>query len=180
MQEIKSTKQFMQVLPSVIQNGGAIYHRPAHPLVHLGFEEDINENYCNENHIPIFRVQRKGGAIVSNIGDFDFVVVNIPTTKSFPMLFGKLIHLLINKGINATIEKNDLLCDGYKVASYSYRVLPNGFIYTAIHLSMSVNMELIKNICKKEMKKVPKGLNDFGIYEEDILKIMEDLYGTTN
>lgn len=25
------------------------------------------------------------------------------------------------------------------------------------------------------MVKVPKGLNDFGIYEEDILKIIEDL-----
>ena len=178
MQELRNTKQFMQVLPSIMQNGGAIYHRPAHPLVHLGLDQDINEDYCVDNDIPIFRVQRTGGAIVSNIGDFDFVIVNNNTnTQISPMIFGKLIHLLISRKINAKIEKNDLLCDGYKVASYAYRTLPNGLTYTAMHLSMSVNMELIKNICKKEMKKVPKGLNDFGIYEEDILKLMEEIYG---
>lgn len=174
MQELKNTYQFMQVLPSVMQNGGAIYHRPASPLVHLGLEEDINENYCVANNIPIFRVQRTGGAIVSNIGDFDFVVVNNYTnTQQIPPLFSKLIQLLNSRNVKFAIENNDLLCDGYKVASFAYRALPNGMIYTAMHLSMSVNLELIKNICKKEMRKVPKGLNDFGIYEEDIFKLLD-------
>ena len=44
-----------------------------------------------------------------------------------------------------------------------------------MHISMSVDINLIMNICKKPMAKVPKGLNDFGIYEEDIFKIIEDL-----
>lgn len=174
MIELNNTTQFMQVLPSIMKNGGAIYHRATSPLVHLGLEEDINEDYCKENNIPIFRVQRTGGAIVSNVGDFDFVVVNNHTnTNQLPPLFSKLIQVLNSKGIRFSIENNDLLCDGYKVASYAYRGLPNNLIYTAMHISMSVNMDLIKNICKKEMVKIPKGLNDFGIYEEDILNIME-------
>lgn len=174
MQELNNTTQFMQVLPSIMKNGGAIYHRASAPLVHLGLEEDINEDYCKENNIPIFRVQRTGGAIVSNVGDFDFVVVNNHTnTNQLPPLFSKLIQVLNSKGIRFSIENNDLLCEGYKVASYAYRGLPNNLIYTAMHISMSVNMDLIKNICKKEMVKVPRGLNDFGIYEEDILKLIE-------
>lgn len=168
MIELKNPIQFMQVLPEIIKKGGAIMHRPITPLVHLGLDNDINEDYCKENNIPIFRVQRSGGAIVSNIGDFEFVVVNKTTdTKKVPPLFEKLIHLLVSKNVHIKIEDNDILAEGYKVASYAYRKVDGG-VYTAMHISMSINMESIKNICKKEMKKVPKGLNDFGITEEDI------------
>ena len=166
-------QQFMQILPSILNNGGSIYHVAEFPLVHLGIEEDINEDYCKENNIPIFRVQRTGGAIVSNVGDFDFVTVDTVTdSKKIPFLFSKLIHLLISKNLNAYFENNDLLIDGNKVASYSYRDVPGG-IYTAMHISMSVNIELIKNICNKEMIKIPKGLNDFGITNEDIERLFK-------
>lgn len=173
MQELKNTYQFMQILPNIMNNGGAIYHRAASPLVHLGIDEDINEEYCVQNNIPVFRVQRTGGAIVSNTGDFDFVVVNNNTnTNQIPPLFSKLVHLLVSKNISFKMENNDLLLDGYKVASYAYRLIPNGMTYTAMHISMSVKMELIQNICKKEMRKVPKGLSDFGVTDEDILNIL--------
>jgi lipoate-protein ligase A len=90
------------------------------------------------------------------------------------MLLQKIVELAVLKGYNAVIEKNDLLIEGYKTASYSYRPVLGG-TYVAMHLSMSVNIDLIKNVCKKPMVKVPKGLNDFDIVEEDILKIIEDL-----
>lgn len=187
--ELKNPKQFMQVLPSIIMNGGAILHRTPTPLVHLGLDEDINEDYCDKNNIPIFRVQRSGGAIVSNSGDFDFVIVDKETNvKEIPPLFQRLIQLLDIKGVKFKIENNDILAieeilnddgekvsQGYKVASYAYRDVPGG-TYTAMHISMSVDLELIKNICKKEMKKIPKGLNDFGIFAEDIVP----LYKTSN
>lgn len=176
MIEIKNPIQFMQVLPEVLKKGGAIVHRPTTPLVHLGLDNDINKDYCTANNIPIFRVQRTGGAIVSNVGDFEFVVVNsITNIKKVPLLFEKLTHLLISKNVHTELQNNDLLCEGYKVGSWSYRNLDNNMIYTAMHLSMSINMESIKNICKKEMKKVPKGLNDFGVTEQEILKILEEL-----
>lgn len=173
MIELKNAQQFMQVLPEIIQKGGAIMHRPKTPLVHLGLENDINEEYCKENNIPIFRVQRSGGAIVSNIDDFEFVIVNKDTdTSKMPPLFNKLVHLLVSKNVPLKIENNDLLCDGYKCASWAYRTVPGG-IYTAMHISMSVNLESIKKICKKEMRKVPKGLNDFGITNEEIMDLIK-------
>lgn len=169
-----NAQQFMQVLPEIIQKGGAIMHRPKTPLVHLGLENDIDEEYCKENNIPIFRVQRSGGAIVSNINDFEFVIVNKETdTNKMPPLFNKLVHLLVSKNVNVKIENNDLLAEGYKVASWSYRTVPGG-IYTAMHISMSVNLKSIKNICKKEMHKVPKGLNDFGITNEEVERLVEE------
>lgn len=164
--------EFMNLLPEIMKKGGAICHRAEFPLVHIGLDSQIDFDYCKANKIPIFEVKRAGGAIVSNIGDFDFVIVNKYTlTDTVPALLRKIVALLHRRNLTAEISENDLLVEGYKVASYSYRSLPGG-VYTAIHISMSVDMELIKNICKKEMKKVPKGLNDFGIYEEDILKLL--------
>lgn len=172
--ELNNPKQFMQVLQGVLLNGGAIYHRANHPLVHLGLDNDIDRNYCEANNIPIFEVKRIGGAIVSNVGDFDFVIVNKNTNRDAPpILLQKLFHLINQHKLNVKWDKNDLLIEDYKVASYSYRNIPSG-IYTAIHISMSVDMELIKNICKKPMIKTPKGLNDFGITNEEVKKCLFD------
>ena len=167
-----NAQQFMQVLPEIIKKGGAIYHRPAFPLVHLGLDNDIDEQYCKEHNIPIFKVSRTGGAIVSNVNDFDFVIVKKGISQSkVPLLLEKLIHLLVEKNVKVKVENNDILCDGYKTASYAYREVEGG-IYIAIHISMKVDLELIKNICKKEMKKVPKGLCDFGITYEDVERLI--------
>lgn len=67
--------EFMSELPKILKYGGIIGHRANTPLCHIGMEKDYNEFYCIENNIPIFKVRRIGGAIVSNTGDFDFVVV---------------------------------------------------------------------------------------------------------
>lgn len=170
-------QQFMQILPTVMNNGGAVYVRPATTLVHLGLDEDIDEEYCKENNIPVFRVKRVGGAIVSNKNDYDFIVVdNKPHKNEPPLLFQKLIYILLNNNLDAKFEKNDLLIEGYKTASYSYRTIGNGLTYLAMHISMKVDLELIKNICKKEMKKVPRGLNDFGIYDDTIDSLIKECF----
>ena len=173
-----NTKQFMIKLKYIMQHGGSILHRAQTPLVHVGVESDYDEQYCIDNNIPLFKVERTGGTIVSNIGDFDFACVVEPFAHTWaeykPKLIRRILNLVQEKNISAEIVKNDLLVNGYKVASYSYKVVPGG-IYVAMHISMSVDIALIMNICKKPMVKVPKGLNDFGVYEEDILKIIEDL-----
>lgn len=176
MIEIKNEKQFMQVLPNIIQMGGAIMHRPRTMLVHVGIDSTIDEEYCIQNNIPIFKVQRSGGAIVSSINDFDFVIVNNTTnTKEKPELFNKLTTLLVKHNIYVSYENNDLLADGYKVASWAYRKVPGG-IYTAIHISMSVDLEKIQRICSKEMVKIPKGLNEFGITNEEVEKLVKETF----
>lgn len=172
MIELNNPIQFMQVLPEIIKKGGAIMHRPSTPLVHLGSDNDINEEYCIENNIPIFRVQRSGGAIVSSVGDFEFVIVDPKTnTKQMPLLLSKLVHLLVSRNLYVEINENDILVEGHKVASWAYKIVPGG-IYTAMHISTSVDLEAIKHICKKEMKKIPKGLNDFGITLKDLEEII--------
>ena len=57
------------------------------------------------------------------------------------------------------------------MAYATYEITQNIF-YTAIHVSVTVNIEQIKNICQKAMYKMPAGLSDFGITEKDA----EDFY----
>lgn len=167
---INNPLEFMKELNNVLAHSGAICHRASTPLVHVGVDAEFNEEYCINNNIPIFRVERVGGTIVSNVGDFDFVIVDPNIEKDVripPEVLQKLFVLANDHELDVVFDGNDLLIDGYKTASYSNRQVDGG-IYTAIHISMSVNMELIQNICTKEMKKIPKGLNDFGITNEEV------------
>lgn len=46
-----------------------------------------------------------------------------------------------------------------------------GQCYTAGFISMNVNLDHIKAICKKPMEKVPKGLSEYGITTEEVEKM---------
>ena len=45
----------------------------------------------------------------------------------------------------------------------------NGVVYTAIHISIGMDLDLIKAICTKPMVKTPKGLQDYGITQDEII-----------
>lgn len=62
----------------------------------------------------------------------------------------------------------------YKCGSYSSRRYGD-ILYSAFHVSINCNLELIKNICNKPMVKIPKGLNDFAITQEDVIGFLNSL-----
>lgn len=82
---------------------------------------------------------------------------------------------LISKKLNATREGNDILVDGYKVASYMSQNI-NSCIYTAIHISIGMELDMIKNICLKPMVKTPKGLKDYGFTQQEIIEWVENAH----
>lgn len=45
---------------------------------------------------------------------------------------------------------------------------------------MSVNIEHIQNICLKEMKKIPKGLSDYGIDVYELYEYIEKVLKEVN
>ena len=72
------------------------------------------------------------------------------------------------KKINVIIADNDLLIDGkYKCGSYSSRRF-NDILYTAVHISIRADVDMIHSICLKPMNKLPKGLSEFGITTDEI------------
>lgn len=80
-----------------------------------------------------------------------------------------LIKWLRAKGLNATLDKNDILVDGYKIAGDIHSTFPNGLRYYGICISINMDLDKLKLYCDKEMKKIPKGLSDYGITRDELM-----------
>lgn len=119
----------------------------------LGYE--IVESYCN------------GGTIVNNVGDLligHFYQCENGWCDRFASYF---VDWLKFKGLNAEYTNNDILVDGYKVCGTC--ITRYGRIdYTSVFIGINTNLDHIKAICRKPMKKVPKGLSEYGITTEEV------------
>lgn len=139
----------------------------------------LNEEYCINNNIEILKTRHFGGAIINFPEDICIGNFQSRTNNFGSSIMDRLIQFFIDKGLNAILQDNDILIDGYKCASYMTTNI-KGTLYTAIHISIGMDLDLIKNICTKPMNKIPKGLLDFGITRDEIKKFIilavEDFY----
>ena len=145
--------------------------------VNYGFDAQPNFEYCEKHNIPCVNIGRRGGAFVVNKGDIGFGYITQGLNNEVgQMLYDEFAKYLKDKGLNVTKESNDILIDSYKVfgwASHYYKDF--NAIYITIHFTISVNVDLITNICTKPMNKVPKGLSEFGVTREEIIEFIKNM-----
>jgi hypothetical protein len=137
-----------------------------------GFRNKIDNTFCYNNNIQIIDVNNEGGVIVSGKGSLSVALISKDTSNYFNKgLTRQICYFLQSKGLNISVVDNDILVDEkYKVASCSSRYFGRVLLST-FHISYEVNLELIKALCTKPMKKIPKGLKDYGITEDEILSV---------
>lgn len=129
----------------------------------------INELEATRRGYTIVDVPMSGGSIVLSYGDVAFGFINKNLTANYrQIVLGTITKKLKSLGLNAEMNNNDITVDGYKCVGYVQSV-PNPNLCVAISVSMSANLEDINAICTKEMKKIPKGLSDFGVNKQDII-----------
>lgn len=149
--------------------------------VSYGWENDFNKEYCEQNNIPCYNLLRGGGTIVYSKGNVSvgFIYDN-QKYKRFMLveMCHKLKEYLAAKGLNVEINHNDILVDGYKVASCWGHNYGEGYNWTLelVQISINQDLEAIKNICLKPMKKVPKGLGEYGVTTQEIIAWVEDWF----
>lgn len=130
--------------------------------------DSLNEDYCRAKGISVYKTHNFGGTIVNFKGDICIANYQTDFNKFGEKFLIDLSDWLKTKNINSTMSENDLLIDGiYKVASFTSQYI-NGCLYTAIHISVNMDIELIKAICTKPMNKIPKGLTEYGITGKEI------------
>ena len=141
--------------------------------VNYGRANDIDINFCQNNNIPTFFINRGGGAIVLFPGNI--AIDAIYTGTSYQIVFDFLSafkQFLRTKNIESNIDGNDLIINNKKVIGVIGEVLPKPFLgltYIGISISINANAELINNICTKPMEKVPGALSDYGITTEEVM-----------
>lgn len=162
------------------QEEGIVWGITKYTNVFCGRNNSLNEEYCREHKIPMFKFPNEGGVVVVHVGDLSIGHFSFDVDNRFNRdLMNEYIEYLRNKGLNATQIDNDLIIDDvYKCGSYSSRRYGD-ILYSAFHVSVGMNLENIKNICTKPMTKIPRGLSDYGITTEEIqdvfIKYIKDL-----
>jgi lipoate-protein ligase A len=157
----------------VNQKQGTVFCVHDEKMVLVPKAKVVNETMCYEMGYKILEEPYSGGVIVSNIGDIwvvDFGEIKNDFAKRFSSY---IIDFLKSKGLEASYQDNDILVDGYKVSGSVVNRYSN-ITFSAFHLGINTNLEDIKKICTKPMKKIPKGLSEYGITTEEVEQMFLD------
>lgn len=143
------------------------------PIAFVHKERQVDRETCESMGYEICEAYYNGGTILGNNGDMAFAHFGEIGNGWYDRFISYFLNWLKAKGLNAVYEDNDILVDGYKACGMC--VTRYGRIdYTAGFIGINTNLEHIKAICKKPMKKVPKGLSEYGITTEEIEQMFID------
>lgn len=130
----------------------------------------INAKYCDENNIH-YRIRTyTGGTICINPEDLEVSIIG----QNAPSGFASLIISKVKDWVQSktdhdvTISGNDILIDGEKICGMAI-FAHEEMTAVGFHMSFNVDLDLIKHVCNKEMKKVPSCLAKFGTYNREEL-----------
>lgn len=142
--------------------------------VNYGRAADVDIEFCDNHNIPVFYIDRSGGAIVLFPGNV--AIDAVYSTTSYQMMFDFLSSFkkyLKEKNIKSDIDGNDLIVEGKKVVGAVGEVLPapfSGLTYIGVSISLNSDPELISKICTKDSVKVPGALSDYGVTTEEVIE----------
>lgn len=143
----------------------------------VGSNGGANMNEIQKKNIRLIQINHEGGTIILSPGDVDIGIF----TEGYigneyrDSIVNGVIELVKHNGYSAVLQGNDILINGKKVIGFGSRMFGK-ILYTAIHISINANLELIESICTKPMVKVPDSLKNYGIKTEDILDIMFEVF----
>lgn len=163
--------EWLAVATKNIQGGlqGNIYSVINTPVVLVYRKQQVDEALCMKLGYDIYESYYNGGTLVANPGDVVFANFGYVKNSVAKDFIAQFVDWLKNKNLDAVYDNNDILVDGYKVCATC--ITRYGRIdYTTFFISMNPNLEHIKQICKKPMKKIPKGLSEYGITTEEVVE----------
>lgn len=170
MEVLKVTqKDWLGEATKIIQGG---LHRTAYlvvdtPIVGVYRKSQVDEDICNTLGYEIVETYNNASTVVHCKGDILFGHFAEIENGWYNRFIDYFVKWLKSKGLNADFVSNDIVVDGYKVCGMA--ITRYGRIdYTAGFIGINTNLDHIKAICRKPMKKVPKGLSDYGITTEEI------------
>jgi hypothetical protein len=170
MKVLKVTQtNWLNEATSYIQGG---LHRIAYvivdsPVAIVHRKAQVDEDICDALGYDIVESYNNAGTIVSNEGDVLIGHFAQPENGWYDRFIAYFLEWLKAKGLNAEFTDNDILVDGYKVCGMC--ITRYGRIdYTGGIISVKCNLDHIKQICRKPMKKVPKGLSEYGITSAEV------------
>ena len=165
---VKQTDWVSAARKHIMNGSHCIFHTVIEsPVVLVHSTTQIDLSICTLLRYDVYEDFHNGGTIVTNPGDVGFGIFDSVNNNWSSRFKEYLVNWLRGKGLEASADSNDILVDGYKVCATC--VTRYGTIdYTSILVGINTNLEHIKQICKKPMVKIPKGLSEYGITTEEV------------
>ena len=166
--KIEQTEWLSEAKKYIMAGEHCIFHTIiSKPVVLVYNKSQIDSDTCEDMGYDVYEAYFNGGTLVANPGDLAFAHfynINNDWLTEFIQYF---ISWLNKRGVNASLDNNDILVDDYKVCATC--ITRYGRIdYTTVFINVNSNLNHIKLICKKPMVKVPRGLSNYGITTEEI------------
>lgn len=130
-----------------------------------------NGNSINSSPIgcQVVDTKHRGGTILV----FEDGITLFFFGKTSPKWSKTLVKYLISRGLDASLQGNDVLVDGCKVSGYMERCLENSDLnFYGIHISINTNVRLIEEVCQKPIVKIPRGLSYWGVTRKDVMEAL--------
>lgn len=158
------------------QKEGCVYCISDEPCAIIGYNNDANFEEIKKRNIRFGKINHQGGTIIASPGDIQIGIL----TKGYTgheyrnNIINDIVKKIKENNYDAKVVGNDILINGKKVIGFGSRMFGN-ILFTAIQVSININLNLIKAICTKPMGKMPDGLINYGIDTQDILNILFDI-----
>ena len=147
-----------------------IVHVAAGNCVWTGRGITMDRLECKRRGLPIGQGEYLGGTIVCMPGDLSICIATWGNSEAAPRIVDRVSSWLEDRGIGITYSENDILVEDKKVISWARATTLAGWCQSVVHFSVGpMDLELVKSICTKPMKKEPGSLGNYGITAEDIL-----------
>ena len=142
--------------------------------VHYGKDRGFDSNIALKKGLRMYDIKKIGGAMVTQPGDICYACISSKKVGFDEDFVAYIKEKLLSKNLNVEWIKNDLLIDGKKFLGDMKTTLPNGLFFYGGHISYTVNLPLIKEVCTKPMEKVPTGLAEYNISHEELEQWVKD------
>ena len=155
------------------QKEACVYCISDENCVIVGSNGGVNKTEALNRGIRLVEIKHEGGTIIASPGDVQIGIFTHGYTGNNyrQQIISNILDKLKQNGHNAILDKNDILVNDKKCVGFGSRMFGD-ILYTAIQISVNIDIDLIKTICTKKMSKVPDGLSNYGIITEDILDIL--------
>ncbi len=124
-------------------------------------ENEVNLNYCQANHIEMYRRKSGGGCVYADMSNimFSYITKDLNVRFTFDKYLRMIAHVLRKLGVEAVPSgRNDIYIHGKKVSGNAFYHLPGKSI---VHGTMLFNTDmenLVRSITPSNEKLVSKGV----------------------
>ena len=143
---------------------------------HEGLE--YNEKLVKDRGYNLVDLKHDGGCVITGNGDYMVGCFTRDINKFALDVVNRFyndIKSILPNDVEVREDKNDLLVDGKKISGAMSVDFIDEYKFVGFFVSYKNSKKIIEDICTKPMVKEPSGLEDFGVNNIELFRLLEKI-----